>query len=408
MMVAPKQAVLGLACMLISCTLMLQGCIDGNQQTGNGSPNQSSTTSENPTTSVAPSQGILLHSTLLNHTSLDELHQAVQTPQSKVVNIFPLYSVNSYRLTYLTIDGDGTLTEASGLISIPQKTANTSSPLLSFQHGTIFYNKDAPSNDLSASNPARLLASLGYVVISADYVGYGASQGKKHPYLRATPSAAAVTDFLSAARQWLATQSITINNQLFLTGYSEGGYVTLAAQRALETAGIHVTSSIAGAGPYHLQKTLDKVLSSSAISDALKQKLGFRPTANNVQREAAKYPGKWDELVVDTIMDVLIPDDSDIRFDKTFLMDYMADDYTTMEANSVYNWQARAPIRLTHGRDDSTVPFDNASITLDTMRQRQVDVALEECFATPADHDQCIRPYTTFVTNYLNGIAQNL
>lgn len=407
-MAIPKQTVLRSACMVISCTLILQGCVGSDQKTGNSSPNQSTTTSESQTTPVTPSQGVLLHGTLLNHTTLDELHQAMQTPQSKVVNIFPLYSVDSYRLTYFTIDGDGVLTEASGLISIPQKPANSSSPLLSFQHGTIFYNKDAPSNDLSASNPARLLASLGYIVISADYVGYGASQGKKHPYLRAAPSAAAVTDFLNAARQWLVSQSIPTNNQLFLTGYSEGGYVTLAAHRALETAGIHVTGSIAGAGPYHLQKTLDKVLSSSAISDALKQKLGFRPTANNVQRTAAKYPGKWDELVVDTIMDVLTPDDSDIRFDKTFLMDYMADDYATMEANSVYNWQTRAPIRLTHGRDDSTVPFENASITLDTMRQHQVDVALEECFATPADHDQCIRPYTTFVTNYLNGIAQNL
>lgn len=407
-MAIPKQTVLRSACMVISCTLILQGCVGSDQKTGNSSPNQSTTTSESQTTPVTPSQGVLLHGTLLNHTTLDELHQAMQTPQSKVVNIFPLYSVDSYRLTYFTIDGDGVLTEASGLISIPQKPANSSSPLLSFQHGTIFYNKDAPSNDLSASNPARLLASLGYIVISADYVGYGASQGKKHPYLRAAPSAAAVTDFLNAARQWLASQSIPTNNQLFLTGYSEGGYVTLAAHRALETAGVHVTGSIAGAGPYHLQKTLDKVLSSSAISDALKQKLGFRPTANNVQRTATKYPGKWDELVVDTIMDVLTPDDSDIRFDKTFLMDYMADDYATMEANSVYNWQARAPIRLTHGRDDSTVPFENASIALDTMHQRQVDVALEECFATPADHDQCIRPYTTFVTNYLNGIAQNL
>lgn len=51
-----------------------------------------------------------------------------------------------------------------------------------------------------------------------------------HPYLLAAPSAAAVIDLLTAAKYWRQTQRILDNKQLFLAGYSEGAYVSMATQ----------------------------------------------------------------------------------------------------------------------------------------------------------------------------------
>ncbi len=47
-------------------------------------------------------------------------------------------------------------------------------------------------------------------------------------------------DALSAARAALPTTSVADNQKLFLTGYSEGGYVAMATHRALQAAGIPV------------------------------------------------------------------------------------------------------------------------------------------------------------------------
>ena len=42
-------------------------------------------------------------------------------------------------------------------------------------------------------------------------------------------------DHLAFSKKWLGQQNIPLNSQLFLTGYSQGGYVTMAMHKALET-----------------------------------------------------------------------------------------------------------------------------------------------------------------------------
>ncbi len=396
------------SCMVLSGALLLSGC-GGNSSATNTDQNTNQTISESttPNTNTA-NRGVLINSTFLNTTPLAALTAAANALDSQIAGILPLYDVNSYRLDYLTLDSTGQIVTASGLLSVPAKATAMPSPLLSFQHGTLFYNQETPSNDLSAANPTRLIASLGYISLAPDYVGYGISQGLLHPYLQAAPSAAAVNDFIQAAQTWLNVQNIPTNGQLFLTGYSEGGYVTLAAQREWEANGKAITSSVAGSGPYHIKATLNHALASGALSDKVAQRLGYRPTAQNAQLMAKQSSAKVNDLIIDAIFNDWLPDDSDIRFSSQFLQDYFNNNDAALEANSVYNWAAKAPIRLTHGRDDEVVSFDNAILTLTAMQQYNVDIALTECLAIPANHDQCIRPYTSFVVNHFSGIAQNL
>lgn len=66
-------------------------------------------------------------------------------------------------------------------------------------------------------------------------------------------------DALAAGKTALGTFTprITASTQLFLTGYSQGGYVALATQRAMEQAGQPVTASAPMSGPYALARELD-------------------------------------------------------------------------------------------------------------------------------------------------------
>ena len=129
-----------------------------------------------------------------------DIAAALSDRESLVEGVVPRYSVTAYRLEYLTTDADGKEVRASGLVSVPQKPAGATSPVRGYQHGTLFRDAEAPSNNAVASEVAVVLASLGYIVLAPDYVGFGASKGTPHPYLLAAPSAAATVDFLTATR----------------------------------------------------------------------------------------------------------------------------------------------------------------------------------------------------------------
>lgn len=308
------------------------------------------------------------------------------------------YAVNLYRLNYKTTDGYGKTVVASGVIAIPNKGANIASPLLSFQHGTIFQDKEAPSNDLVAGAPPAILASLGYVTVAADYVGYGASKGKAHPYLLKTPSAKAVTDFLRSANKWLKRNNISLNKQLFLTGYSEGGYVTMAAHQALQAqpiSDLNLTASIPAAGPYHISRTLKSLtsLSSERLQTVETQRLS---------------PILVDWLTKQ-IMDRLIPDNSDVVFQDTIIRDFLRKGSSGVNEHNVYDWQAKNPVVLFHGREDATVPYFNATDAITAMTAKaSPNVTLVECTASPANHENCIPEYGKVLIQTLGNYAQDL
>ncbi|UJS24357.1 alpha/beta hydrolase family protein [Thiothrix winogradskyi] len=419
MRLTPYRGLLRHIYVLLISSLLISACGGGSNSTTAGQANLSDNASDQtPIITPVPApippritnaRGALLNDGELRKTnSITDSTQAIREAADRTPDVIPLYAVKQYRLTYLTPDKAGNLITASGIVAVPQKPAGVKSPLLSFQHGTIFYDRDAPSNDTDAKSPVNILASLGYVVVAADYVGYGASLGKPHPYLQREPSANAVIDFITASRQWLAEQRLPLNDQLFLTGYSEGGYVTLATQQALEAAGVPITASVAGAGPYDLRYTLDTLLNTravlAALGDVLGDKLGLsRPAL------AARTESRIDELRVDTLMYFLIPRDSEAKFDKQFLLEWMADDYAALARNSVHDWQIKTPTRLTHGREDEAVPFGNSPRALDTTRVRGTqDIDLLECLASPSNHSGCIKPYALEMTNYFRTFARDL
>lgn len=305
------------------------------------------------------------------------------------------YSVNLYRLNYQTVDGYGKAVTASGVVAIPNKGKNVPSPMLSFQHGTIFQDKEAPSNDLTAGAPPAVLASLGYVTVASDYVGYGASKGKPHPYLLKAPSASAVTDFLRKSAKWLKNNQVSLNQQLFLTGYSEGGYVTMAAHQALQAKpidGLKLTASFPAAGPYHISRTLKSITSLS--------------TQTTADQRLSPLLVDW---LTDKVMDALIPDNSDVVFQDTIIRNYLRKGSSGVTEHDVYAWKAQTPVFLFHGRKDSTVPYFNATDAMSAMgAQGSPSLTLIECNATPADHENCVPEYGKVLIQTLANYAQDL
>ncbi len=337
-----------------------------------------------------------------------EMVQALQAQDSKVQNLQPRYDVMAYKLEYMTTDVNGLPIRASGLVSVPIKALGAASPVLSYQHGTIFRDIEAPSNNAVPSEVAVLMASLGYIVLAPDYVGYGVSKGAPHPYLQAAPSAAATVDFLTAAKTWRQQQGVQDNGQLFLTGYSEGGYVTLAAHRALQESNSphlqNLRQVVVGSGPYNVQATMDGLVNLVRDENNLLGALinpGFlHYLGNSVQREVRR-----------ALLKQLLPSDADVVIDTQFIDIFLADDEAGLERlSNVHQWKPNLPVRFYHGREDRTVPYTSSTSTLQAMQARGAGdlVSLTDCPANPAGHLQCVPTFLNFMLNTLAPEAQGL
>lgn len=338
-----------------------------------------------PTQSGQRQQGDIVAVKYLQEHTQTSINTTLVAQPDKLPALDVLYDVKSYQLNYMTLDGHNQLVEASALIVIPQKTSPTPSPILSFQHGTKFYNREAPTQVATADAPEVITAAIGYIVASADYVGYGASQSLEHPYLLERPSAYAVIDMLHALRTWLDFHQYPHNQQLFLTGYSEGGYVTMAAHKIMQeqqSAPFNIIASVVGAGPYHLDLSLKELF-----------------------RGIGRLPALIADPVIGLLVSSLAPEDSDIAFQTTFLERY----FNGETQDNVHEWRANVPIRLYHGKDDQTVPYESSLSTLNALQaQQSVDIELIDCPAAEANHSNCVLPYWLFMSNYFAGMADGL
>ncbi|SVE16684.1 uncharacterized protein METZ01_LOCUS469538, partial [marine metagenome] len=142
-----------------------------------------------------------------------------------------------YKVTYETVDIHGNYHLATGSISYPRVDwpviANQAFPIMSYQHGTVVEKASVTSVNGEWILPAIVTGS-GYVYVEPDYLGLGDSEGM-HPYQLAEPYGTAVVDLLRATHQFAAeNDQFQINDQLFLAGYSEGGYATMATHQIIE------------------------------------------------------------------------------------------------------------------------------------------------------------------------------
>lgn len=362
-----------------------------------------------PAIAVFPGRGELRQVVRLTDFTRADIAAVVAVPGARVAGVVPRYDVQTWRISYRTVDGANLPIIASGLMTIPVKPAGSVSPVIGYQHGTIFKDAEAPSNALAPGEPPIVLASLGYIVLAADYVGYGVSKGAQHPYLLSAPSAAAVNDLLIAGRLWRQGSAHRGNGQLFLVGYSEGGYTTAAAHREItQSAGPlreTLVASLAGGGPQDVGVTLDRLLARVKDRNILLGALinpGFLRHLGNTVREEVRR----------AMLREIIPDDADVSFQSTFLDFFLHDDVGNIDRHcNVLDWAPTVPYRLFHGRDDATVTYlssQNAVAHAIAAGAQPELVSLADCAATPSDHLPCINPFFRYVTEYLRWLARDV
>lgn len=185
----------------------------------------------------------------------------------------PSCGVDFYYVKFWTLGGAEVpeVTESSGALMVPTGAAPACSgprPIVLYAHGT---NTDKALNIADITNTsnsegvliAATFAARGYIVVAPNYAGYDISTLGYHPYLNAVQQSGEMIDILTAARAALPktlSAATSDSGKLFVTGYSQGGYVAMATQRALEASGAVVTGAAPASGPYALEAFGDAIL----------------------------------------------------------------------------------------------------------------------------------------------------
>jgi dienelactone hydrolase len=320
-------------------------------------------------------------------------------------------AIDCYRVVYPSSDENGKPIELSGLLALPHDAKPRG--LVSFQHGTTSDRQAVPSN-LSTDGLAAAIvfAGNGYAAIAPDYEGLGVSN-RHHPYYVAADTARAVIDMLHAVRRISGVPA----SAPFLIGFSEGGYASLAAQRALEAKGEKVLATAAVAGAFNLRAidlpwTLKGRSPQASIYLALwvrgySMRYGQPLNTAFTQRYATLVPRFLDTRHSPDETIKALPRDPRALFTRATLNAIAGKgDHWLVRAladNEMGDWRAKAPIRLYYGSRDIDVPPVEAATTARQMSARGSDIRAVNAGAV--GHNESILVAAPLIFDWLQSLS---
>ncbi len=321
-----------------------------------------------------------------------------------------------YRVTYQTMDIDGNPTIASGLVCLPDDLTKRY-PMACYQHGTSSNDDEVPSNlSFDAIIPVALCGK-GYVAFAPDYLGLGVSEGV-HPYVHAASQAWVAVDLLRAAKELAAQKNIEFHEQVFITGYSQGGHAAMALHRMMEVDladEFTVTASAPMSGPYSIGEVMrDLILSGAEYSRPgylINTFVSYQYVYGNIYMSIDEaFKPEYQDLVQqfyneeislgevnDELTNLLIANDG-VVVPLNLLREEYVQEVTNdpnhpanlrMIENNTYDWAPTAPTRLFYCMADEQVPFENSIVAESAMQANGAADVLAVNVSSTADHGSC-------------------
>ncbi|MEX1010736.1 MAG: alpha/beta fold hydrolase [Balneolaceae bacterium] len=341
--------------------------------------------------------GSAVWSTLSSYSVIGELtrEEIIEVwPDLGPLATFLAYDVTAYRLNYRTTGSDGRSLLVSGLVLNPNRTRP---PLLSLHRGTIFHESEAPSRfnpDVPNANtgwthfgPAA--ASMGYLTIMPDLIGFGTSSQSHQAYLIRRLEGGAAYDMLRAVMEFAEDLERDVAPGLYVTGYSQGGNTALALLDRISedpSSRFNVTKATAGGAALDLEGTAIAVLEQDQLSSApfytllvysiLQAELPLRPVTSIFATPWSEEIGSGElfggDLTRTEVSDRLTNQTSDLflpLFRSQFLGQGEQEIKNVLRENSLHNSPVEGPLRLFHGTEDEIIPYEVAAAAATSLEQ---------------------------------------
>lgn len=335
------------------------------------------------------------------------------------------YDVLVYRISYTSTDLEGNVDTLSGMVGFPDDDQAFS--LVVFQHGTTDGRYDVPSSGVFFNALLETgMSSTGFIVAAPDYYGMGINEGF-HPYVHAETEAIAGINIIEPAYQLVEILNREKRDELFISGYSQGGHAAMAMHKLIHEEGlnIEVTASAPMSGPYLLSRNMKQLILSEEeylypgylaymfqgyqtvygdLYDSF-QEMYKEPYASVIENEFADLNYSIGFLH-DTLNMMLMENEGAIKpklmFQDSIIQQFMDNpDFRfnrVLELNDVYDWIPEQPIRMYYCEADEQVVYTNALYTDSLMNAGgALDVAAESA-GSRYGHQQCA-PHATLMAS---------
>ncbi|WP_375310903.1 alpha/beta fold hydrolase [Bradyrhizobium sp. A5] len=319
-----------------------------------------------------------------------QLNKILQVDTPAFAGITVTYSparnaVSLYRVTYASVvpERGNKPTVTSGLVAVPD-VEGTSFPMVTYQHGTVYGKQEVPSFPEQSPETQLMIAQFagqGYVVIGADYFGLGTST-EPEGYMVKASHQQATYDMLIASRAVLDHLKLT-TTKLFLAGWSQGGFVTMAMLEKLEQSGIKVDAAATASAPVDAFVALNGFLSFPRKNDASWVNSLFILTAFSFENYYG-VPGLARSLIADAYYDVSRKaymrepfNAADVPTDlhKLIRADYFDPQFFATSAygrlvaqTQAYRWLVKSPVRNYYGETDEAISVGLGQLAMTYQR----------------------------------------
>ena len=339
------------------------------------------------------------------------------------------YDVKMYKLTYNTVDTDSLPIIATGAFFVPTNTTCTNFPFAVYNHGTTLRKNDVPSNNNPEAIIGKVFSAGGYFVCMPDYIGMGDSPGL-HPYVHAKSEATASVDMVRAAREYLSTTNFIDNNELFLTGYSQGGHACMATTKFINDENLqsefNIVASAPCSGPYDLSGIMaDTIIAPSPYSNPgyiVYLLASYQLAYGNIFNSWSDvlYP-PYDTIVPpffsgnNTTLDMgllnsLIPNQMSLLIRDTCLNNFINDSinknhpwWRALIDNDNYDWLPLKPLRMYYCTADEQIAYTNALNAESTMNNNGA-LDVQAMNMGNNDHGGCILPSLSSAFNWFQNL----
>jgi pimeloyl-ACP methyl ester carboxylesterase len=358
-------------------------------------------------------QALLVEATSILTRTASELQTYIKASGLAISPTVLHYEVELFRVTYKTTYKGSEIT-ASSIVILP-KTSNAVG-MVSFQHGTIVTDIEAPSDQPLNSTQLILFAALsssGFITVVPDLIGFGSSKDIFHPYYVEEETARAVLDNIKAAEELASKKGTNFNKKLFLAGYSQGGYATMATHKAIEQQelpGITLIASFPAAGGYDIKATQEYFFSQQTyhqpyylayVALSYKSYYDWSGLLTDFFNEpyASRIPSLFDGLksseeinlqLTNAVPDLIKADliqhiDSDTKYS------YIVNAF---HENSLTDWTPTIKMYMYHGDSDITVPYENSVRSYNRFLANGSSASTITFITLKgADHNTGIKPY---------------
>lgn len=245
-------------------------------------------------------------------------------------------------------------------------------------------------------------AAQGYVVVAADYFGRGISD-LPDSYLVKGSTQQAGSDMFFTALDMLKNLNIK-TSQLFLSGWSQGGWVTMQYLKKLESLNIRVTATAIASAPVDISLTANRWFNNYQPVDAIylpgcvalllqaqefyHEQLGLtesaiQPRYLQASRDLYNNIISWEEfskLTPSKLSEFIRPEFARSGFVGGTPF------WRVLENNDAYRWRTVTPLRSYYGGMDEVTPIYVGQLPENTQKLLGGAPATSVDAGTRADH----------------------